>query len=675
MRTSTSAPDLLSPTELSRPRGKAPRLDSRVGVVASLLYVGTLVWFERELILEIADPGARPPSLFWQLLWPTALLAFSFFLTPTLCWLFLGLTGWLSIAILACDAAYFEFFSTVTSMVMYGSFHQLFDVRDSVFNLLSPERLLPAVLFLPFFFLAARSWRRRGPGDLEVTDRKGSWRRRSRIWGAVLIAANIAMGSIAWQLPIYEDTHHPHRDKWVKPAEHWNSRYSRSSYASTFGVFNYHVMDLVRVIERAMAKDHLDDARRDAIKRVLVHKKRLNARKSPLWGIARGRHVVILQLESLQHFLLDLKVREHEVTPTLNRLRKTAFTWDNIVDVTYVGRSSDAEFAALTGLLPDARMPAASYGLSDSLVALPKVLKKHGYTTSSVHGLKREFWNAAYTHPAYGIEEMHFGERFRGSKKVGLGPSDRDVFSYAVELLQSRRLQQQFLFVISLSSHHPYLYVDQKYLKPYSHLLEKGQVVGKEYGVAAPYLASASYTDEVVGEFFDALERRSLLKESLIVIYGDHDRGNLAGDSPIPEVGPRMYSLTEDRIPMILLVPGEEELIARHGRQFLDVTGGLQDLAPTLLHLLGEEIPLGMLGTHLFVNNDLRDPVPIPTAPGLFAYRGNLVLPGGKVVPLGAGTQPPDSIPSRQEALVDQLAVQDLLDHYDDIVQADESDS
>ena len=635
-------------------------------ILAYLYFIAVLVGLERTLIAVIADAGSYQLNILWQLLWPTSLIAVSLFFSPVWRWIFIFIAGCLSIIILVADAAYFDFFGTVTSMFMYTSMHQLADVRDSIGTLVSTQRILPILLFLPFLFLAILNIRQKVTLVEDAKARSCTWITKSHVWAVLLIVANPVMGAIVWHIPIHEDTHHIGREKWIKPSEHWNSKYSRSSYASTYGVFNYHVMDLIGVVRSNFSKAPLSESRLREIKELVAHKKHLNNSESPLWGAARGRHVIIIQLESLQHFLLDLKVQGKEVMPVLNKLKENSLIWDYIFDVTYLGRTSDAEFATMTGLLPDARKPVSYYGLSDSLVTLPKELKKYGYATSSLHGFNRSFWNRAYTHPAYGIDEMHFEERFRGMESLGLGVSDEGLYNYASNLLEENQAQKQYHYLISLSSHHPYIYVPKKYMEPYSHLSMK-----EGYGLIAPYLASASYADEAVGVFLQRLEESSLLENSLIVIYGDHDRGGLGTRKPIPEVGERMYALSEDRVPMIIAIPGKEKLIRQHAQEFIGITGGLQDLAPTILHLLGEEIPTGMMGTHLFVSNEYRDAVPIPTLPGLFAYRGILGLPGRELFSSQFRAASLEKLPSQKEAMVDQLALQDMLDHYDNIYSQD----
>ena len=75
---------------------------------------------------------------------------------------------------------------------------------------------------------------------------------------------------------------------------------------------------------------------------------------------------------------------------------------------------------------------------------------------------------------------------------------------------------------------------------------------------------------------------------------------------------------------MIFLMPGLEETIAVEGEAYRNTVGGLQDIFPTICHLLGIETPLGVWGTHLFVPNEARDPMLTMRHPGGFFYNGIL---------------------------------------------------
>jgi phosphoglycerol transferase MdoB-like AlkP superfamily enzyme len=608
---------------------------------------------ERQILSALAEPDAALPGLAWQLLFPVGAVAGALLLPTRARWLTLGVVGIALSLLFASDLAYHRFFGTVPSAFMLSSATQLFEVHASITSLLSWGDLAPALLFAPFFALAFWS---------KPTACNDSLSRNPRVWGLVLIAANLGLSVVASKTPIYEPTHHIGRPAWVAPAEHWGSRYSRLTHATTFGLLNYHTSDLFDFLANASGQEAISETRLAEINQTLDHKKELNDATSPLFGIARGRHVILLQLESFQHFLLDLEVAGHEVTPTLNRLEKSALNWDSIFDVTHIGRTSDAEFAVMTGLLPDVRKPAALNHLADDLVTLPKQLASAGYQTSSIHGFKRSFWNRAYSHPAFGIDDMFFAESFDASDPIGLGPSDRQVFGFAADLLEERRATPQMQLVISLTSHHPYLFAPREYVLPYAHLDPSAG-----FGLLGPYLASASYTDAAVGVFLEDLEAKGLLNESLIVIYGDHDRGGLGAQHPLPEVGPRMFETSEDRVPFMILVPGLESQIAELREPFTHVMGGLHDLFPTVSHLLGMSIPRGVLGTHLFVENQFRDPLPLPGPSGVFGYHGGLALGDGRVLLSRGAIEDADKLPSLDVVMRDRRLLQDLLDHYDEI--------
>jgi hypothetical protein len=121
-------------------------------------------------------------------------------------------------------------------------------------------------------------------------------------------------------------------------------------------------------------------------------------------------------------------------------------------------------------------------------------------------------------------------------------------------------------------------------------------------------------------------------------------------------------------VPFIVVVPGEEERIEKHRERYTTATAGLQDTFPTLMHLLGEPVPAGVMGTNLFVPDELRDPVPLRTRSGdiLFAFRHSIHSSrgSGPIDPTRTSDfEAPTSAPSLIEGFRDQLIVRDLLDH------------
>ena len=77
----------------------------------------------------------------------------------------------------------------------------------------------------------------------------------------------------------------------------------------------------------------------------------------------------------------------------------TGLRFTNVTDQTSEGRTSDAEFTALTSLLPLDHGAAAFRYPGDHYVGFPRVLAEHGYTTLSAVPFEAGFWNRRVMHP------------------------------------------------------------------------------------------------------------------------------------------------------------------------------------------------------------------------------------------------------------------------------------
>lgn len=581
-----------------------------VGALVAFLFALLMVLQERALLLDMAEDGLVP-YLMWQLLWPLAAIAVAVLLPMRARIALLGLTGLFWSLVVVGDAAYYRFFGSVTSLVSAGSAHQLVDVLDSVIDVLSPRDA-----FFPFAFLLLTAAALLPREHLLGTAEPVPFERRKAAFCQVA-GLFAVMGLAARFTPIYEDTHHIDRDEWVSPAEHWGSRYSFTTYATTFGLYNYHTSDLFKSLDSGRARTEMTPDHYAAIDQVMARKRELNALPTPFAGTARGRRIVFVQLEAITHWVLDLEVDGEPVMPFLSALAKRGLSWDFVMDVTSIGRTSDAEFAVMTGLLPDTSRPNSFTHADRAHAYLPRTLRDLGYRTSSYHGYKKSFWNRTYTHPVYGFEHMYFDKQYASAQTLGLGVPDEVVYDFMLERIAAES-EPSFSFLITLTSHHPFVYTPAAYRELFPSLSPD-----EGWGLLGPYLRSARYVDDTLRDFFEQMEARGLAQETLFVFYGDHDMGYLSTDRTTPGMRRLAYTVAEERVPVIVVMPGHEALIAEHRAAHTTATAGLQDVFPTVMHLLGEPVPHGVMGTNLLVPDELRDPVPLPArGPDLlFAFR------------------------------------------------------
>jgi phosphoglycerol transferase MdoB-like AlkP superfamily enzyme len=393
---------------------------------------------------------------------------------------------------------------------------------------------------------------------------------------------------------------------------------SEITYAIYFGVFNYHLKDIVESINTGR-KMQLSKTELYEISKYFEHKKKLNETSSPFYGIAKGRNVFLIHLESLHPFLVDLELDGMQVIPTLNKLRKDSFFWGTLLDQSARGGSSDSEFSALTGLLPDTKKIAAMELLSGvSLRSLPKTLKENGYKTVTFHGNSSSYWNRYINHRLYGIDNLVFKDSFSSNNILGFGVPDKDFFLETVDMISNYK-ELFFAYMITLSSHHPFKKIPKGYIEYFSESVPPETVL-------AGYLKLERYMDDCLGLFFDKMKENGLYYNSIFVLYGDHRPGvGIESDKILKNLtGTPFRSLRGARVPLFIFIPGKEKHINSFKKEYQSTIGGLYDIYPTVLHLLGIDIPYGIFGTHLFVSNSKRDAVPALRLP--MGFVSNTIL-------------------------------------------------
>jgi phosphoglycerol transferase MdoB-like AlkP superfamily enzyme len=312
------------------------------------------------------------------------------------------------------------------------------------------------------------------------------------------------------------------------------------------------------------------------------------------YGIARGRNVILIQVESLEASVINASVNGVSVTPHLNTLAREGLYFPNYYALVGPGNTADAEFVTLNSLYPLSNTVAFIDYAHNTYDALPKVLKGNGYHTAVLHDDVPTFWNRSNIYPSLGYTEVKSKNDFiqRGTSIFG-HLEDREFLAQSQQHL--RNFPHPFMAtLITLSSHTPYelpITLRTFPLPSETMLTERQQ----------RYLESINYVDRAIGEFIAELKKSDRYAHSVIVIFGDHGSFTdiehaLATDSfETPD-------LLRNHVPLIILAP-ETPL---RGTQ--TNPGSHLDLAPTILNLLGIPEPEHMIGQDL-----LNAKVPVVT--------------------------------------------------------------
>ncbi|MDG3132000.1 LTA synthase family protein [Streptococcus suis] len=381
------------------------------------------------------------------------------------------------------------------------------------------------------------------------------------------------------------------------------------------------------------------------------------------FGIAKGRNVIYLHLESLQQFVIDYKLNvdgvEHEVTPFLNSLyhSNSTLAFSNFFHQVKAGKTSDAETmieTSLFGLNQGSFM--VQYGGTNTQQAAPYILSHTaGYTSAVFHGNAGSFWNRNNTYKQWGynyfFDKTYFSETTEDNS-FQYGLNDKIMFADSIQYLE--RLQQPFYAkFITVSNHYPYT----------------TSLIGDEIGFPLAdtkdetingYFATANYLDASIKAFFDYLKASGLYDNSIIILYGDHyGISNSRNPSLAPLIGKDSQTWSDfdnamlQRVPYMIVVPG-----MTNGGIF-NTYGGEIDALPTLEHLLGIRA-----NNYLQVGQDLLS----PDHKQIVALRtsGNFITPkytsyGGKLYYTETGleiTNPDDNTQKEIEAIKNAATAQ-----------------
>jgi len=353
--------------------------------------------------------------------------------------------------------------------------------------------------------------------------------------------------------------------------------FDRNYIVKYLGMYNYTIYDAVEST-KASAQRVLADS--NDITEVINYTKSNYGEPNPeYFGVAKGKNIVFLHLESIQSFILDYELNGEEVTPFLNSLIKDQNTlyFDNFFHQTSQGKTADAELLIENSLYPLSQGAAFITKGQNTYQAGPAIMgQQQGYTSAVFHGNAGSFWNRNIIYKHFGYDYF-FDANYYDIKDEDLadyGLMDKPFFEQSVEILKT--LPQPFYTkFITVTNHYPFA-MNQDLATIDKHTTG-------DYSVDN-YFQTARYADEALEQFFNDLKEAGLYDNTIFVMYGDHygisENHNRAMETVLGKEINDFESANLQRVPLIIHMPGLEG-------KTIHTYGGQVDVLPTLLHLMG----------------------------------------------------------------------------------------
>ena len=356
----------------------------------------------------------------------------------------------------------------------------------------------------------------------------------------------------------------------------FNVPYNREVMIKTLGIYQYGLYDiylsLTTPIDYALAENNEFIEVSNYVKSNQINP------NSELFGVAKDQNIIVISLESLQEFAINLEVNGEEVTPFLNQFIQECYYFNNFYQQTSQGKTSDAEFITENSLYAADRGSAFYAKSQNQYESLASILKGQGYYTAVFHANEKEFWNRETMYEALGFDHFFDESAFLVNEEnsFGWGLTDEAFFEQTLDYLKG--LPQPFYAkLLTLTNHYPFEIPEQyQYISP-------GETNNE---IVNHYITTVRYLDEALKSFITNLKESGLYDNTIIVMYGDHyglsesyyeDLAILLQEEEIT----LNRHLDLQRVPFIIHLPNQEE------GEVVSTVSGQIDMNPTLLNLVG----------------------------------------------------------------------------------------
>ena len=245
-------------------------------------------------------------------------------------------------------------------------------------------------------------------------------------------------------------------------------------------------------------------------------------------SISERKNLVVVLCESLESWVIGLRMEGKEITPNLNRAiadTQTLYAPNTLTQVKG-GRSIDCQLLLNAGLLPLRSGCYAMKYTGNNYHTLTKAMASTYNSRSYLLTVDKPItWNQAQVAKAFGIDTLLSKDSWQLDEKVGSRKKLGDVsfMRQAVEKMKTEQIWKRgehvYLQFVTYSGHNPFILPDN---------LKRIHFKGNYPRKMLDYMTMANYTDHAVGILLQYLKSRPDWHETMVVIVGDHE--GLAAD-------------------------------------------------------------------------------------------------------------------------------------------------
>ncbi len=306
-------------------------------------------------------------------------------------------------------------------------------------------------------------------------------------------------------------------------------------------------------------------------------------------GLFENKNLIVLMIESGSNLMLN-----KEYYPNIYKLYNEGWSWNNYYSPRNTCSTINNEFSNLTGLYTINNNCTATYYKNNTyFTSLFNLFNSKGYSTSSYHDHIDAYYPRTLIHKNLGSNKYYkvTDLNIKYSTSYGNWASDNDFINSYLKILDEKETGRPFMtFLTTVTSHMPYT-DDCTYNSLYKDLFPTNYP-----NDVRAYMSKIKVVDDAIGSLLKGLEERSMLDDTVIVLFADHYPYGISKPNLAKAYG---YDISKDndseKVPFIIYNPALEKT------EFKEFTAHV-NTTPTLANLFNLEFD-----SRLYLGSDVLD--------------------------------------------------------------------
>ena len=359
-------------------------------------------------------------------------------------------------------------------------------------------------------------------------------------------------------------------------------------------IWGYHIYDIENLLTQKKNTKYKSYSKMEADYEKLKeeYNDRYGKEKYDFKGISKNSNVIVLQLESIQEFVINKTINGEQITPNLNKFLRENIEISNMNMQSY-STTADSEHSSITSIYPMENGMSYSKFYTNTYDNLFEMFNNANYTTSYMHGNEAKFWNRGNVYSKFGVQNIELKDKFDDTEYINGFMSDEILYRQGIEKI--KKYQNPFMsFIVSASSHTPF---ELEGLQDRNKVrIDVGKYKGTYFG---NYLEAVNYADYAFGVLLEELKQEGLYEDTTILVFGDHNGINMYNEEMLeflkqynPDLTDVDIKLNYTKVACGLKIPGVPHIKIEKPVSKLDIK-------PTLAYLCDLEDKFS-LGTNMF---------------------------------------------------------------------------